>query len=158
MASTIVFMLTMSTALSRLSAFSPGGSSLRNAMSRTSSGSRLSMSSVRVATYNVLSSHLGGADYFTSCKPEHLDAGARLETLKKKLDVEIASKAIICLQEISTPWACLLHIYFVSKGYHMVTGLYGNKFNGYAVAVFRELPELFERNKNISVDISRKKR
>ena len=114
------------------------------------------MSSVRVATYNVLSSHLGGADYFTSCKPEHLDAGARLETLKKKLDVEIASKAIICLQEISTPWACLLHVYFVSKGYHMVTGLYGNKFNGYAV--FRKLPELFERNKNISDDISIKKR
>ena len=28
---------------------------------------------VRVTTYNVLSSHLGGADYFTSCKPEHLE-------------------------------------------------------------------------------------
>ena len=88
------------------------------------------MSSVRVTTYNVLSSHLGGTDYFTSCKPEHLDASARLETLKKKLDVEIESKAIICLQEISTPWACLLHVYFVSKGYHMVTALYGNQYNG----------------------------
>ena len=136
MASTIVFILTMSTALSRLSAFSPSGSSLRNVMVRTTSGSRLSMSSVRVATYNVLSSHLGGADYFTSCKPEHLDASARLVTLKKKLDAEIESKAVICLQEISTPWACLLHVYFASKGYHMVTGLYGNKFNGYAMVVY----------------------
>lgn len=51
--------------------------------------------------------------------------------LKQKLDVEVAKDAIICLQEVSLTCAGVLHSYFASKGYHFVTGLYGNKFNGY---------------------------
>ena len=95
------------------------------------SGLRMSMSTVKVATYNVLSSHLGGADYYTACKPGNLDAKARLERVKAKLDRQIASKAIICLQEVSTSWAGELHSYFAKAGYHFVTGLYGRRFNGY---------------------------
>ena len=127
-----VLMLTFASTLTRSSAFSPTGLSRTNSIvKKYISSGRISMSSsVRVTTYNVLSSHLGGADYFTSCKPEHLDANNRLKKLLKKLDIEIAAKAIICLQEVSTPWAGALHVYFASKGYHMVTGLYGNKFNG----------------------------
>lgn len=116
---------------SRVTAFTPIASTCKNAFRRTFQSSRLTMSTeVKITTYNVLSSHLGGADYFTSCKPADLDANYRLEVLKKKLDLEIESKAIICLQEVSTPWAGYLHAYFANRGYHMITGLYGNKFNG----------------------------
>jgi mRNA deadenylase 3'-5' endonuclease subunit Ccr4 len=116
---------------SRVTAFTPIASTLKNTCRRAFQSSRLSMSTaVKITTYNVLSSHLGGADYFTSCKPADLDANYRLEVLKKKLDLEIESKAIICLQEVSTPWAGFLHAYFANRGYHMITGLYGNKFNG----------------------------
>jgi mRNA deadenylase 3'-5' endonuclease subunit Ccr4 len=51
--------------------------------------------------------------------------------LKQKLDGEVAKDAIICLQEVSVTCAGSLHSYFASKDYHFVTGLYGNKFNGY---------------------------
>eukprot|EP01041_Mallomonas_annulata_P005175 gene5175-10349_t len=91
----------------------------------------MAMADVRVTTYNVLSSHLGGPDYYTKCKPEALAAEKRLELIKQKLDIEINSKSIICLQEVSTVWAGFLHAYFSQKGYHFVTGLYGSKFNGY---------------------------
>ena len=132
MISALILMLSFSTVISRSSAFAPSRSSVTSSFTRKIHSSRLSMSSnVRVTTYNVLSSHLGGADYFTSCRPEHLDAKYRLKQLQKKLDIEIEAKAIICLQEVSTPWAGALHVYFANRGYHMVTGLYGNKFNGW---------------------------
>lgn len=86
---------------------------------------------VKITTYNVLSSHLGGADYYTSCKPEWLKPSHRLAKLKQKLDREISKDSIICLQEISTTWAADLHSYLSGKGYYLITGLYGRKFNGY---------------------------
>jgi len=86
---------------------------------------------VKVTTYNVLSSSLGGADYFRSCTPENLDPPTRLRRLKTKLDAEVAAGSIICLQELSTLWAGNLHTYFSSRGYCLVTGLYGHRFNGY---------------------------
>ena len=92
---------------------------------------QMSTRSIRITTYNVLSSSLAGADYFTNCKKEFLAADYRLKVLKSKLSKEIDAKSIICLQEVSTFWAGALHVYFASKNYHMITGLYGNKFNGY---------------------------
>ena len=86
---------------------------------------------IRVTTYNVLSSHLGGADYYTSCKPEWLDPAYRFRQLKSKLDAEIDKEAIICLQEVSTLWGGSLYAYFANKGYVFVNTNYGNKFNGY---------------------------
>ena len=131
MISALLLMLSFSSVISRSSAFALTKSTVSSSLVRQIHSSRLSMSSnVRVTTYNVLSSSLGGADYFTSCKPEHLDANYRLKQLKKKLDIEIEAKAIICLQEVSTPWAGALHVYFANRGYHMITGLYGKKFDG----------------------------
>jgi len=86
---------------------------------------------IKVTTYNVLSSHLSEEDYFTHCDPVHLDPKRRLGELKRKLDVEVAQGAVICLQEVSTLWAGSLTSYFTSKGYAFSTGLYGSKFNGY---------------------------
>jgi mRNA deadenylase 3'-5' endonuclease subunit Ccr4 len=87
--------------------------------------------SIRVTTYNVLSSSLARADYFSFCSPKYLSASYRLAKVKEKLQAEVSKNAIICLQEVSTQWAGDFHKYFASRGYHFVTGLYGNKFNGY---------------------------
>jgi len=86
---------------------------------------------VRVATYNVLSSHLSGTDHYSTLNPDHLCPKNRLPVVLKKIDEEIARSSIICLQEVSHDWAGALHTHFANKGYHLVTGLYGTKFNGY---------------------------
>ncbi|KAJ1435545.1 Endonuclease/exonuclease/phosphatase [Ochromonadaceae sp. CCMP2298] len=88
-------------------------------------------SSIKVTSYNVLSSQLAGENHFKACKPEWLNAKYRLGVVKEKLESEVKDKAIICLQEISHDWTGALHPFFAAHGYHFVTGLYGNKFNGY---------------------------
>lgn len=88
-------------------------------------------SRVRVVSYNVLSSHLGSPSHFTSCQSEFLDPAYRYKKLCEKLDTETAKRSVICLQEVSTEWAGLLHVYFFAKKYHLITALYGGKFNGY---------------------------
>lgn len=86
---------------------------------------------VRVSSYNVLSSHLSSPSYFTSCQPSCLDPTYRFKKLCEKLDRETQNRSVICLQEISSDWAGLLHVYFYAKKYHLITALYGSKFNGY---------------------------
>ena len=96
------------------------------------------MSTVKVTTYNVLSSSLSEPTYFTACTAENLDPHARLEKIRKKLQSEIDSKSIICLQEVSQEWAGNLYGYFLQQNYHFITALYGSKFDGYmgvAVAI-----------------------
>ena len=70
-----------------------------------SAGGASGPSTVRVVTYNVLCSHLGGPDWFTACKPEDLKPAMRLERVLAKLEVEIAKDSVICLQEVSMTWA-----------------------------------------------------
>ena len=109
-------------------------------------------SNLKLTTYNVLSSHLSEPSYFLACKPEFLDPTYRLQSLKDKLEAEVKDEAVICLQEVSHKWAGVLHPYFASRGYHLVTGLYGAKFNGYmgvAVAVPTSKYEIMD------VDITR---
>lgn len=86
---------------------------------------------IRVVSYNVLSSHLADPSHFSTLKPEHLLAANRLPAVLEKLDEEISRNSLICLQEVSYDWAGSLHTHFANKGYHLVTGLYGKKFNGY---------------------------
>lgn len=86
---------------------------------------------VRVATYNVLSSHLSGADHYSTLNPDHLCPKNRLPVVLQKIDEEIERSSIICLQEVSHDWAGTFHAHFANKGYHLVTGLYGKRFNGY---------------------------
>jgi hypothetical protein len=59
----------------------------------------------RVATYNVLSSHLASPEHFRRCKPEDLAASARLPRVLAKLQAEVDAEAVICLQEVSMTWA-----------------------------------------------------
>lgn len=107
---------------------------------------------IRVVSYNVLSSHLADPSHFSTLDPEHLLAANRLPVILEKLDEEMNRNSLICLQEVSYDWAGSLHAHFANKGYHMVTGLYGRKFNGYmGVAVAWPTAIM----KVLDVDISR---
>lgn len=108
--------------------------------------------SLRVTTYNVLSNHLAAPNYFTSCQPQYLDGNYRLNKLKQKLTTEMEKEAIVCLQEISTSWAGQLHTFFSKNNYYLVTGLYGNKFNGY-MGIGIAVP--LQKYNIINVDITR---
>ena len=110
---------------------------------------------VRVVSYNVLSSQLASPSYYTTLDPTHLEASYRLPIVLKKLDDEIASSksgVIVCLQEISYDWTGALHVWFANKGYHLVTGHYGRKFNGYMGVAIAYPTGSFE---TLDVDISR---
>jgi len=63
------------------------------------------VTTVRVATYNVLSSALASPSHFTKCRPEDLAAAARLPRVLAKLQAEVDRDAVICLQEVSLTWA-----------------------------------------------------
>lgn len=119
---------------------------------RLSSSSSSTGSSVRICSYNVLSSHLSEPTYYTYCRPEWLSPEHRLSVLKTKLDGEVAQGSIICLQEVSNPWAGHLHAYFSRRGYSLITGLYGKKFNGYMGVAIAVPLNLFDVE---SVDITR---
>ena len=86
---------------------------------------------LRVATYNVLSSHLGGPDHFRRCDPAALAASARLPKVLAKLARECDKEAVICLQEVSTSWAGPLYAFFAARGYAFVPSFYGQPSNGY---------------------------
>lgn len=108
--------------------------------------------SIRVVSYNVLSSHLAEPSHFTTLNPEHLKASNRLPLVLSKLDEEISKDSLICLQEVSQDWAGSLHTHFANKGYHFITGLYGKRFNGY-MGVGIGIP--LSKMKILDVDISR---
>ena len=56
--------------------------------------------SVRIATYNILSSKLARGDYFTHCKEEDLKPSTRLERILSKLEQELVNEPVLCLQEV----------------------------------------------------------
>jgi len=107
---------------------------------------------IRIASYNVLSSHLAEPSHFSTLNPDHLLAANRLPVVLEKLDEEIQQNSLICLQEVSYDWAGSLHAHFANKGYHLVTGLYGRKFNGYMGVAVAWPTALM---KVLDVDISR---
>ena len=93
--------------------------------------SALKPSSLRVYTYNVLSSHLSEATHFRSCLPANLDPETRFSRCLTKLDKECSRGSVICLQEVSRTWEGRLHTFFDERKYSLVTGMYGRRFNGY---------------------------
>ena len=120
----------------------------QNPSSMLSSGTR-----VRVVSYNLLSSHLASPSHFTSCDPVNLVAETRLARIQSKLLEEINSpnncKPIFCLQEVSQSWEGPLHVLFASHQYHVITGLYGQRFNNYmgvAIAYPTDAYTLVEAN------------
>ncbi len=110
------------------------------------------MHTVRIVTYNILSSHLAEPDHFTHCHPNDLEPATRLHRIQHKLDAEIRQHAIICLQEISQRWAGPLHAFFQQRQYHFVTALYGGPWNGYMGVGLAWPTALYEA---VHVDIKR---
>lgn len=107
---------------------------------------------VRVASYNVLSSHLADPRDFPTLNPDHLSSANRFPVVLQKLQEEVDQNSIICLQEVSYDWAGSLFTYFANRGYHLVTGLYGKKHHGY-MGVALAWP--INQWRVIDVDISR---
>ena len=59
---------------------------------------------------------------------------------------------IVCLQEVSHDWASAFHTWFANRGYHLVTGLYGKKYNGYMGVALAYPNQVYE---TLNVDIAR---
>lgn len=86
---------------------------------------------LRVATYNILSSSLSAPSYFTMCSPDHLEPETRIKKCISRINDEVDKNAIVCLQEVSQTYLNNIHPYFASKNYHVIASNYGNKFNNY---------------------------
>jgi 2',5'-phosphodiesterase len=71
----------------------------------------------RVVSYNVLSSHLCGADHYNMCKPEDLDPPTRRKRVEALLMEHMDKQAVICLQEVSVQWVGELTPFFERAGY-----------------------------------------
>ena len=108
--------------------------------------------SIRVTTYNVLSSHLAEPTYFTACDPKNLDATTRLSRVQEKLRNEVKKRSIIGLQEVSMTWSGPLHAFFAKHGYHVVSHLYGKPFNNYMGVVLAVPLDTYELSR---VDVQR---
>ncbi|KAI0567362.1 hypothetical protein FGB62_3g342 [Gracilaria domingensis] len=85
----------------------------------------------RIVSYNVLSSSLAADSHFPDCDPANLKASTRLKRLLIKLEGPVASRSIICLQEVSLAWSGPLHTFFANRGFHLLLASHGSYFNGY---------------------------
>ena len=152
---TLTVTVTTATPISRLPR-KPSRPIMLRSRSNKASASTAAAFAVRVVSYNVLSSHLASPSHFTTLNPDHLDASYRLPLVMKKLEAEIDShkskKVVFCLQEVSYDWAASFHTFFANRGYHLVTGLYGRKFNGYMGVALAYPVADFE---TVHVDVSR---
>uniref|UniRef100_A0A7S3QC25 Endonuclease/exonuclease/phosphatase domain-containing protein n=1 Tax=Chaetoceros debilis TaxID=122233 RepID=A0A7S3QC25_9STRA len=119
--------------------FSTGSGASNNSIMSpaTTTTTQSTKPSVRVVSYNILSSELAEPDYHTLCTPEDLDTSIRLPRILGKLQSELDraqendEKVVFCLQEVSHEFATALHVFFAERGYHFITALYGRKFNGF---------------------------
>lgn len=115
-------------------------------------------SSVRIVSYNVLSSQLASPTHFSKSSPSHLDASNRLPKVFAKIEEECkigSSKSIpviFCLQEVSLDWVGEFHTFFAERGYHFVPANYGGKFGGY-MGIATAYP--IEHYETLKVDVSR---
>lgn len=85
----------------------------------------------RVVSYNILSSSLAAPSHFPECKPLDLEGSTRLKRVLMKLEAPVASRSIICLQEVSLAWSGELHHFFSSRGFHLMLASHGSHFSGY---------------------------
>lgn len=85
----------------------------------------------RIVSYNLLSSSLAEPSHFPACNPTDLNATVRLQRLMNKLEGPVASRSIICLQEVSLEWSGHLHAFFANRGFHLMLASHGSYFNGY---------------------------
>ena len=85
----------------------------------------------RVVTYNVLTPNYCDSACFPKCSPVAVDPEARYEVLLQKLNKEISSRSIICLQEVTLGWHNRLLPLFHANDYHFIGCNYGHQKSGY---------------------------
>jgi hypothetical protein len=88
----------------------------------------------RVVSYNLLSPQPDLADFYGTCDPADLKLETRLVRIQAKLQAEMASGAIIGLQEVSREFAFSLGQFFRDQDYQLVMGLHSGNM-GVMVAV-----------------------
>ena len=101
------------------------------------------------------SQQLATTSQYPALNPDHLLKDNRLPVVLEKIESEInqhPENTIVCLQEVSYEWAGAFHTFFANKGFHLVTGLYGKKFNGYMGVCLAWPTSTFEA---LDVDICR---
>ena len=100
------------------------------------------MPSVRVISYNVLSSELSGPDEFPHIAANDRDPSVRLQRLLAKLGDQIDDRRrrpIIALQEVSPAWHNALDVMFAARGYELHTCVYKPEVGlGVALAIPRD--------------------
>lgn len=99
---------------------------------------------LRVVSYNILSPSLSKSSHFTNCNPTNLDSTVRLKKVLNKLEAPVASRSIICLQEVSLSWSGHLHSFFANRGFHLILASHGSYFNGYMGEALAFPLDLFE--------------
>jgi 2',5'-phosphodiesterase len=145
----------------------------------TNNVNHITTTKLRIVSYNVLSSQLANIESYPTYNPQYLNSSYRLQKVIQKLEKEITNTCadststgtgtaisnpssqheqeqnratIFCLQEVSYEWAGPLHAFFANHKYHVVSGLYGQKFNGY-MGIITAYP--IEQFHTVHVDICR---
>jgi endonuclease/exonuclease/phosphatase family metal-dependent hydrolase len=81
--------------------------------------------SIRVATYNVLSSSLCSPTFYCNVdNPDDCRASVRFPRILDKVRVEIEKESIICLQELSLEWTGKLLSFFNDNHYEFIVTNY----------------------------------
>lgn len=87
-------------------------------------------SSIKVITFNVLSSALSTPNVYHRNTASQLDPERRFKLLKEILEDYIHNDYIICLQEVSKDWRSNLETFFFDKGYRFVVDNYNHPYTG----------------------------
>ena len=93
----------------------------------------------RVFNYNLLSTRLVDPEFHSRCNPDYLKTEYRWDLIEVKLWNETRRKSIICVQELSEDWICLLMPFFHKQKY---TFVYDSQFLGVGIAFPSEVYDL----------------
>jgi 2',5'-phosphodiesterase len=86
---------------------------------------------IRVCSYNILSTNLCDPSWHVNCKPEYLASFYRWKIISSRLLEQMRTNTIICLQELSDYWISALLVFFSSHNY---TFVYDSQFLGVGIA------------------------
>lgn len=103
------------------------------------------MTSVRIASYNILSDALATPKMYPHAAVQDLKPAVRMERILLRLQAEVDKGAVINLQEVSLSFGASLHAFFAERNYCMVSINNGSPFNGYmgpAIAFSRSMFDL----------------
>lgn len=86
---------------------------------------------IKIITYNILSSSLCSPTHHTSCDPEHLHPDKRMPKIQGILEKVMKVNTIICLQEVSRKQEEDLQPFFHLNDYTFIVSHYSKEKNGY---------------------------